>query len=141
MLVGGEQGRAGSLRSPVVPRAPRVEQVVGGAAAPGDVPVPERRDPVDHGGRGPEPGQGVQRRSETDGRRLPQFGVGQPVTGGVPHSGFCGAARPRVRSASGFTARYAVSAASASSNSAAVTASGTVQPSSPGCASIIRSSR
>ncbi|CAM5640986.1 hypothetical protein SGLAM104S_09485 [Streptomyces glaucescens] len=68
-------------------------------------------------------------------------GSASPWRAASNHSGLCGAGLPRERSASGFTVRYAVSAASGSSKSAVVTATGTIQPSSPGCASIIRSSR
>lgn len=118
-----------------------VEQIVGGAAAPDDIAVEERADGVHDPGGGAQPGQGLQRRGEADEGGLVQFRVGQSVAGRVDPQRIVRRGQPWVRSASGFTARYAVSAASGSSKSAVVTASGTIQPSSPGCASIMRSSR
>lgn len=88
---------------------------------------------------GAEPGQVVECGGDADDGRPTQLGIGEPVAGRDLVQGIVRA--PADRACARRTARQAVSVASRSSNSAAVTARGTIQPSPPGCASITRNSR
>lgn len=117
------------------------EQVVGGAAAPGHVTVGEVGDGRPYGVVGAEPGQGLGGGGEADGGGLAQLRIGEALTGRRRPQRIARGRAPVRPLREGLTVRYAVSAASGSSNRAVVTASGTIQPSSPGWASIIRSSR
>ena len=88
------------------------------------------------------PGQRVQRGVEAAAAAARSSGSARPDAGGARHSGLRGAGRATARLGERFDRPGSrLGRPAGSSKSAVVTASGTIQPSSPGCASIMRSSR
>ncbi len=81
------------------------QQIVGGAAAPEHVALPEGGDGVRHLGARAERGQCGERRREAGDGRLAQLGIGQGVPGRVLVQRVVRRGPPSVRSASGLTAR------------------------------------
>ncbi len=118
-----------------------VQQIVGGAAAPGHIAVRELRDGLPHLGGGAQAGQRLGGGRETDDGGLTNSGSVRPYRAASFHSGLHGAGRASARSARGLTVRRRPPRPPGRRTAPLSPASGTIHPSSPGCASIMRSSR